>query len=66
MRSSAHSSTNGAPGSYAAKHNLAPHFIGGNHINAAPSSKVKDFVQSNDGHTVVTNVSSSYPPFPAR
>lgn len=47
---------NGAPSSYAAKYNLAPHFIGGNHLNAASPGKVKDFVASNDGHTVITNV----------
>jgi len=50
---------NGTPSSYAAKHNLAPHFIGGNHIAAAPPSKVKDFVQENGGHTVITKVSYS-------
>lgn len=48
---------NGAPSSYAAKYNLAPHFIGGNHLNAAAPGKVKDFVAANDGHTVITNVS---------
>lgn len=42
--------------SYAAKHNLAPHFIGGNRLENAPPSKVKDFVASHDGHTVITNV----------
>ena len=49
---------NGYPSSYAAKHNLAPHFIGGNELSKAPPSKVKDFVTSNDGHTVITNVST--------
>lgn len=43
--------------SYAAKHKLAPHFIGGNHLDVAPASSVKDFVANNDGHTVITNVS---------
>ncbi|KAL9085172.1 MAG: hypothetical protein Q9165_007703 [Trypethelium subeluteriae] len=47
---------NGHPSSHAAKYNLAPHFIGGNHLNAAPPSKVKDFVAAHDGHTVITNV----------
>ncbi|KAL8762257.1 MAG: hypothetical protein Q9184_001705 [Pyrenodesmia sp. 2 TL-2023] len=42
--------------SYAAKRKLAPHFIGGNHLDAAPASSVKDFVANNDGHTVITNV----------
>ncbi|KAF2104533.1 acetyl-CoA carboxylase acc1 [Rhizodiscina lignyota] len=47
---------NGTPSSNAAKFNLAPHFIGGNHLGAAPSSKVKDFVAAHGGHTVITNV----------
>jgi acetyl-CoA carboxylase/biotin carboxylase 1 len=50
--------TNGAPSSYAAKFDLAPHFIGGNELSKAPPSKVKDFVTANDGHTVITNVST--------
>ncbi|AEO68716.1 8fb0fc73-c984-488e-985e-a91be0c08ac7 [Thermothielavioides terrestris] len=41
---------------YAEKHNLAPHFIGGNRLENAPPSKVKDFVANHDGHTVITNV----------
>lgn len=45
--------------SYAAKHKLAPHFIGGNHLDVAPASSVKDFVAKNDGHTVITNVSNA-------
>ena len=36
--------------------NLPSHFIGGNHLDAAPSSKVKDFVIANNGHTVITSV----------
>ena len=36
---------------------LPPHFIGGNHLEAAPASSVKDFVASHEGHTVITNVS---------
>ncbi|KAH8725486.1 acetyl-CoA carboxylase [Phaeosphaeriaceae sp. PMI808] len=47
---------NGGPSSYAAKFNLAPHFIGGNHLQAAAPSKVKEFVAAHDGHTVITNV----------
>lgn len=42
--------------SYAAKHNLPAHFIGGNHLEAAAPSKVKDFVAAHDGHTVITSV----------
>ena len=52
----ANGSANGAPSSYAAKFNLAPHFIGGNHLQAAAPGKVKDFVAAHDGHTVITNV----------
>ncbi|KAI9809983.1 MAG: acetyl-coenzyme-A carboxylase [Pycnora praestabilis] len=47
---------NGTPSSYAAKHNLAAHFIGGNHLKVAAAGRVKDFVASNDGHTVITSV----------
>jgi acetyl-CoA carboxylase/biotin carboxylase 1 len=42
--------------SYAAKFKLADHFIGGNKLENAPASTVKDFVASHDGHTVITNV----------
>ena len=42
--------------SYAAKHKLADHFIGGNKLENAAPSKVKDFVASHDGHTVITKV----------
>ena len=51
---------NGHASSYAAKHNLPAHFIGGNHLGAAESSRVKDFVASHDGHTVITSVSSLF------
>lgn len=44
--------------SYAAKHNLADHFIGGNKLENAPAGPVKDFVASHDGHTVISNVST--------
>lgn len=36
--------------------NLPSHFIGGNHLEVAPPSNVKDFVASNDGHSVITSV----------
>ncbi|KAM3450478.1 hypothetical protein MY3296_006041 [Beauveria thailandica] len=51
-------STNGANGhaSYAEKHSIAPHFIGGNSLENAAASKVRDFVAQHDGHTVITNV----------
>ena len=45
--------------SYAAKHKLADHFIGGNKLANAPPSRVKDFVAAHDGHTVITNVCSA-------
>lgn len=45
--------------SYAEKHKLADHFIGGNKLENAAPSKVKDFVANHDGHTVITNVSQS-------
>ena len=47
---------------YAEKHQLADHFIGGNKLENAPPSKVKDFVASHDGHTVITNVRTYFPP----
>lgn len=53
--------TNGYTSAYAAKHNLAAHFIGGNHLGAAPAGRVKDFVANNDGHTVITSVRSFVP-----
>lgn len=46
--------------SYAEKHSIADHFIGGSRLENAPSSKVKDFVAQHDGHTVITNVSCSH------
>lgn len=50
-------SANGAPSSDAAKYDLPPHFIGGSHLGVASPGKVKDFVASHGGHTVITNVS---------
>ncbi|KIW73811.1 hypothetical protein PV04_01901 [Phialophora macrospora] len=47
---------NGTPSSWQAKHKVADHFIGSNRLAKAPPSKVKDFVQSHDGHTVITSV----------
>jgi acetyl-CoA carboxylase/biotin carboxylase 1 len=41
--------------SYSERHPVADHFIGGNSLEKAPSSKVKDFVKEHDGHTVITN-----------
>jgi acetyl-CoA carboxylase/biotin carboxylase 1 len=42
--------------SYAAKHEIADHFIGGNKLENAAAGPVKDFVANHDGHTVITNV----------
>lgn len=47
--------TNGKA-SWAEKHKVHDHFIGGNRLDKAPASKVKDFVAAHDGHTVITNV----------
>ncbi|KAI1496901.1 acetyl-CoA carboxylase [Biscogniauxia marginata] len=38
------------------RHKVADHFIGGNRLENAAPSKVKDFVAAHDGHTVITNV----------
>jgi acetyl-CoA carboxylase / biotin carboxylase 1 len=51
---------------YAEKHKIASHFIGGNKLENAPETKVKEFVAKHDGHTVITNVSAAVedsPPF---
>ena len=55
--SQANGHSNGTPSSYAAKHNIPSHFIGGNELSQAQPSKVKDFVAAQDGHTVITSVS---------
>ncbi|EPS29466.1 hypothetical protein PDE_04416 [Penicillium oxalicum 114-2] len=39
-----------------AKYNLPSHFIGGNHLDVAAPSSVKDFVASHGGHSVITSV----------
>ncbi|SLM39330.1 acetyl-carboxylase [Lasallia pustulata] len=46
----------GHPSSYAAKHNLPAHFVGGNHLGVADAGPVKNFIADNDGHTVITSV----------
>ncbi|PKY02751.1 acetyl-CoA carboxylase [Aspergillus campestris IBT 28561] len=50
------SSTSGLAGSLAAKTDIPSHFIGGNHLDAAPPSKVKDFVAQHNGHSVISSV----------
>ena len=47
-------------GSKFSNQNLPSHFYGGNSLDAAPSSKVKDFVQANGGHTVITSVGINF------
>lgn len=57
--------TNGSygsyPSAYSEKYKLADHFIGGSRLEAAAPGKVKDFVASHDGHTVITSVRISLP-----
>ena len=48
--------TNGVHKSWQEKHDIASHFIGGNKLENAPPSKVKDFVQEYLGHSVITSV----------
>lgn len=50
---------------YAQRHKIADHFIGGNRLENAPPSKVKEWVAAHDGHTVITNVSRSQVKFRA-
>jgi acetyl-CoA carboxylase/biotin carboxylase 1 len=50
---------NGHDSSSADKYNLPSHFIGGNHLDVAPPSSVKDFVANHGGHSVITSVSLS-------
>ncbi|KAI1104677.1 acetyl-CoA carboxylase [Jackrogersella minutella] len=47
--------TNGKA-SYAEKHKLPEHFIGGNRLENAAPSKIKDFVAAHEGHTVISNI----------
>ncbi|EEA26014.1 acetyl-coenzyme-A carboxylase [Talaromyces marneffei ATCC 18224] len=48
--------TNSHGSSSAAKHNLPSHFIGGNRLDLAPPSQLKDFVAAHNGHSVITSV----------
>ena len=55
-------SANGsANGHGSSKHDIPSHFIGGNHLDAAPPSSVKDFVAKHDGHSVISSVSLPAP-----
>ncbi|KAI9035090.1 acetyl-CoA carboxylase ACC1 [Aspergillus affinis] len=49
-------SANGSNGQVSSKHDIPSHFIGGNHLDAAPPSSVKDFVAKHDGHSVISSV----------
>lgn len=59
---------NGQPGgkdkivtpSYSKKFNLPTHFLGGNSLDVAAPSSVKDFVASHDGHTVIEKVGNPF------
>lgn len=47
--------TNGN-GSTVSKQDIPSHFIGGNALESAPPSVVKDFVAAHEGHSVITSV----------
>ena len=51
-------STEGTDGPNSLVSSLPPNFIGGNRLEAAPPSAVRDFVAAHGGHTVITSVSS--------
>ncbi|KAJ9224645.1 hypothetical protein DTO166G5_4606 [Paecilomyces variotii] len=48
--------TNGHGSSLAAKYDIPSHFVGGNALDVAPPSNVKDFVAAHGGHSVITSV----------
>lgn len=50
----------------APKQNLPAHFRGGNGLDVALPSGVKDFVAKNDGHSVITSVRAAPLPPPGR
>ncbi|RJE25161.1 acetyl-CoA carboxylase [Aspergillus sclerotialis] len=50
------STSNGHGISRAVRYNLPSHFIGGNRLEVAAPSNVKDFVAKNDGHSVISSV----------
>jgi hypothetical protein len=54
-------SGNPKPDSYASKHTIPAHFIGGNHLAAAAPGAVKDWIAAHDGHTVITSVRTARP-----
>lgn len=48
-----------APTNGSAKPEIPSHFIGGNHLETAAPSVVKDFVAKHDGHSVINSVRTS-------
>ncbi|TQB75086.1 acetyl-coenzyme-A carboxylase [Monascus purpureus] len=48
--------TNGHASPRAAEYNLPSHFIGGNRLDVALPSAVRDFVAQHEGHSVITSV----------
>ena len=56
----ANGSSNGHGSSRAARYNLPSHFIGGNRLEVAAPSNVKDFVAKNEGHSVISSVSRPF------
>ena len=54
------STSNGNGSSRAVRYNLPSHFIGGNRLEVAAPSNVKDFVAKNDGHSVISSVSRPF------
>lgn len=48
--------TNGHASPRAAEYNLPSHFIGGNRLDVAVPSAVRDFVAQHEGHSVITSV----------
>lgn len=52
---------NGNDASFAHKQKSLPsHFIGGNSLDVATPSAVKDFVAQHDGHSVITSVGTLF------
>lgn len=51
------SPANGSGSSRAAKYDIPAHFVGGNCLENASPSNVKDFVGEHEGHSVISSVS---------
>lgn len=48
--------TNGLSNTLTSKDQIPSHFIGGNRLDSAVPSVVKDFVAKHDGHSVINSV----------